>query len=489
MDGSVSSEVGRSHDIYDLDGKNVALIYLMKPHEETSAVDIENDIGELTSELKKRGFEVKRKDYLDVSDLKEHLKHVATEVGNLTCLWVFVFTTRDIDNECIQCLSGVIELKQLWHPFTAENCTRLFGAPKLFFVETITEEEDTEISLMNKLSGELKKDIVVKTLPASVDIMLALFKRHGKDLNKSMAYLIAKELESKPGPQNIFSIMSSLCGRRVTYAPRFTTTICKQLYLPKQMVSSDPAMTVAVETSLEQYAMSGKRVAYSFIFRDFLHDFKDDPLRGSYKDKITIEKAMKSMNFEYEDCNKNWKLTADEMKAKLKEIAENKENADCVMIFVSTHGSTRNGIEIYYAYEGCLPLSEIVRPFKESKGFRGKPKIFIVDACRGSCKEKVAKKAVLHCKANCFGTMNSEKREPEKSDIKSKNAVSCMQYNMEVLEEIPNGSDILIGQATLRMKLHLQQKKWNVNDGYEPSWTFTSGKGFFNGVHALTSLF
>uniref|UniRef100_A0A3Q4H168 Caspase-6 n=1 Tax=Neolamprologus brichardi TaxID=32507 RepID=A0A3Q4H168_NEOBR len=131
----------------------------------------------------------------------------------------------------------------------------------------------------------------------------------------------------------------------------------------------------------EEYKMGNKRRGLALIFnqecffwRLGLHD-----RNGTNADRYNLEKRLKDLNFEVR-CYDNYK-----QEAVLDEIAkaaeEDHSDADCFFLAFLSHGEDNH----VYCYDGKISIQEITSMFKGDKcqDLVGKPKIFVIQACRG----------------------------------------------------------------------------------------------------------
>ena len=102
---------------------------------------------------------------------------------------------------------------------------------------------------------------------------------------------------------------------------------------------------------------------------------------GTDKDKEKLKLTLEKFNFQVE-------IKEDQSVRKIKKYleavsAKNHENIDAVLVAVLTHGD-EDGL---YDKDGELydPKETLCQPFtQENKTLAGKPKIFLISACRGS---------------------------------------------------------------------------------------------------------
>ncbi|KXJ13106.1 Caspase-8 [Exaiptasia diaphana] len=117
----------------------------------------------------------------------------------------------------------------------------------------------------------------------------------------------------------------------------------------------------------------------------------DQRLQKELRDRIGSEYDEKAMvelfgdHFGFEVVNLGNKIGAKEVKKELRNISFDKkyEDKDCFVLCIMSHGNEG----VFYTSEGqTIEYKEIVSYFENDmcKSFRGKPKLFIIQACRGS---------------------------------------------------------------------------------------------------------
>ncbi|XP_041641869.1 caspase-6-like [Cheilinus undulatus] len=130
----------------------------------------------------------------------------------------------------------------------------------------------------------------------------------------------------------------------------------------------------------EEYNMDHKRRGMALIFNQKRFDEERFSYRtGTQADRRNLEKSLKDLNFEvkvYDDCTTS---------AVLKNISEaanaDHSDADCFVLVFLSHGEKDH----IFTYDDKISIKDITSPFKEEKckSLIGKPKIFILQACRG----------------------------------------------------------------------------------------------------------
>ncbi|XP_070971211.1 caspase-14-like isoform X1 [Oncorhynchus clarkii lewisi] len=130
------------------------------------------------------------------------------------------------------------------------------------------------------------------------------------------------------------------------------------------------------------YDMSGQRRALLLIVRD-KEKMKSNRC-GFDVDRQTMEKFFEGFGFQYHSVLDE---TAQEMKEEVinfrNSINSSSGNISCVFVVTSSHGR-RDGI--IGADKKTLAVKDIIEPFGDElcPKTKGKPKVFIIDACRGS---------------------------------------------------------------------------------------------------------
>ncbi|XP_046401154.1 caspase-1-like [Ischnura elegans] len=132
----------------------------------------------------------------------------------------------------------------------------------------------------------------------------------------------------------------------------------------------------------QEYNMEHPRRGKALIFNFFTFEKKRYHTRiGSPQDVENLSKTLCCLDFEVEVyCD----LTYNTLKAILYEAAcEDHSDADCICIVVMTHGHEHGKLA---AFDRGFEVSEVWSPFTadKCKSLAGKPKLFFIQACRGS---------------------------------------------------------------------------------------------------------
>ncbi|KAM9314392.1 caspase-6-like [Pholidichthys leucotaenia] len=131
----------------------------------------------------------------------------------------------------------------------------------------------------------------------------------------------------------------------------------------------------------EEYKMGRKTRGMALIFNheSFHYRLNLKPRTGTINDLVNLEKSLKQLNFDV-FCfnNKNKEEVLNEIS---KAAKSDHSNADCFFLAFLSHGKK----EYVYAYDGEISIKDITAMFKgkECKSLVGKPKIFVLQACRG----------------------------------------------------------------------------------------------------------
>ncbi|XP_018611669.1 caspase-6-like [Scleropages formosus] len=130
-----------------------------------------------------------------------------------------------------------------------------------------------------------------------------------------------------------------------------------------------------------EYQMNHKRRGLAVIFNNEWFDWRLclPERKGSNVDKNNLIQRLTELNFEvkhYDD------LKTEELLNKITEAAERDHaDADCFVCVILSHGEKDH----FFSKDAKILMQDVVAPFKgdRCKSLVGKPKIFIVQACRG----------------------------------------------------------------------------------------------------------
>ncbi|XP_076003772.1 caspase-6-like isoform X3 [Genypterus blacodes] len=131
----------------------------------------------------------------------------------------------------------------------------------------------------------------------------------------------------------------------------------------------------------EEYKMSNTMRGMALIFNQerFYWRLGMNDRHGTNADCYNLQKRFNDLDFDVSVCE-NYKQV--EILDKISEAAEaNHADADCFVCVFLSHGENDH----IYAYDGKISIQDITAKFKgdRCKSLVGKPKIFILQACRG----------------------------------------------------------------------------------------------------------
>lgn len=99
---------------------------------------------------------------------------------------------------------------------------------------------------------------------------------------------------------------------------------------------------------------------------------------GSDKDAASLEFSLRKLGF---DVRLSHNCTATFMRQELFKAARaDHSTADCFVCVILSHGDEGT----VYAVDKALELDALIQPFKQNRTLAGKPKLFFIQACRGS---------------------------------------------------------------------------------------------------------
>ncbi|NXA15210.1 CASP6 protein, partial [Sapayoa aenigma] len=131
----------------------------------------------------------------------------------------------------------------------------------------------------------------------------------------------------------------------------------------------------------EQYKMNHQRRGIALIFNHehFFWHLKLPDRRGTYADRNSLKRSLTDLGFEVRVFDD---LKAEDVMQKIFEAStDDHSNADCFVCVFLSHGENDD----VYAYDAKIKIETITHMFRGDKcqSLIGKPKIFIIQACRG----------------------------------------------------------------------------------------------------------
>ncbi|XP_044013185.1 caspase-1-like isoform X1 [Aphidius gifuensis] len=139
------------------------------------------------------------------------------------------------------------------------------------------------------------------------------------------------------------------------------------------------SMPVAIDA--ERYNMNHKNRGKCIVFNQETFDTGLKTRNGSSEDAKRIETTFKNLGFNVEILDD---LEHTDIMKKIDELSnEDHRDNDCLCIFMLTHGLSN---DLVFAKDVAYDVKKIWKPFTadKCKTLAGKPKLFFIQACRGS---------------------------------------------------------------------------------------------------------
>ncbi|XP_052564286.1 caspase-1-like [Culex pipiens pallens] len=131
------------------------------------------------------------------------------------------------------------------------------------------------------------------------------------------------------------------------------------------------------------YAMNGTKSGKVLIFNQ-VECAGESPRRGSDEDVKKLFETLPKLGFLQRDIKECKNYTKDQIYEEVSKLDDDKElyDADCLMVVILTHGRQGDALmasdQLYHLYDLIDQFTPLALP-----SMAGKPKIFIVQACRG----------------------------------------------------------------------------------------------------------
>lgn len=129
-----------------------------------------------------------------------------------------------------------------------------------------------------------------------------------------------------------------------------------------------------------EYRMTHSKRGIGLIINNKRFDPRlDMPLReGTDKDAASLESTLSMLGFEVRTLHNCSSLL---MRKKLLELARaDHTDMDCFLCCILTHGEDG----VVFGVDEPVDLDQLIQPFKLNRTLAGKPKLFFIQACRGS---------------------------------------------------------------------------------------------------------
>jgi caspase 7 len=137
-----------------------------------------------------------------------------------------------------------------------------------------------------------------------------------------------------------------------------------------------------MDDNLDEYKMEREKTA--LVLNNYLFNNPDHNLNSGRQDSLNIVRALENVGFKVK-LEKN--KTAAEMQQVIDEFASKDfRESDCFLCVLISHGDLveSKGSVIYGTDGRYTIIKDLIEPFKSSKALEGKPKIFLINVCRGS---------------------------------------------------------------------------------------------------------
>lgn len=140
-------------------------------------------------------------------------------------------------------------------------------------------------------------------------------------------------------------------------------------------------------TTSDTYDMSRKFMGKAVIIdiNTFSSRYNLSKRKGSDKDVSALTEVLRALGFEVE-FHEN--LSSDEVNRVILNLAQdNHEERNCMLVTIMSHGDHSG---VIYTTDGLVYTDDLQKPFMDPKNcpsLHGKPKIFFIQACRGSMKD------------------------------------------------------------------------------------------------------
>ncbi|KAM9857001.1 caspase-6-like [Aulostomus maculatus] len=170
-------------------------------------------------------------------------------------------------------------------------------------------------------------------------------------------------------------------GSRAASVAKGNTITTDSMACSENITETDAIRSHILLDPAEEYRMDYKRRGLALIFNQerFFWRLGMNDRHGTNADRYNLEMRLKALNFEVKAYD-NYKQ--EEVLEKIHEAAEaNHSDADCFLLIFLSHGEN----DQVYTYNGKISIQQITSLFKgdKCKSLVGKPKIFVLQACRG----------------------------------------------------------------------------------------------------------
>ncbi|CAG0893014.1 unnamed protein product [Darwinula stevensoni] len=213
----------------------------------------------------------------------------------------------------------------------------------------------------------------------------------GEKPEKQAEFLVQKIPDK--GLDGFKALLSCLWLEEPEFADKLLASLGNENKKCEQSIRKELSGDVGDSGPLDEYNMTSIPRGQALIININKFEGKTKNREGSKIDKTAMETLLKyKLQFEV-TVAKDLKL--DEMKKKLKDFAEMSDEhkrGDCCIVVIMSHGDQRPGSHPKGPYpfvisssdEKHLEVEQIVQMFNNVDALKGKPKVFIIQACRAS---------------------------------------------------------------------------------------------------------
>ncbi len=209
------------------------------------------------------------------------------------------------------------------------------------------------------------------------------------NLNKEEAQITRMSTEnlneiSKFDAQNNHESLTNRTTAKLFYSNAFTASTSsngKQQIIFNEFISKELKQQSLMRFADEsEYRMNNLRRGIALIINNKRFDPRlDMPVReGTDRDAACLEFTLSKLGFDLKIAHN---CTASFMRELLFKWARaDHSDNDCFVCIIMTHGDEG----VVYGVDKSIELDLLIQPFKQNKTLAGKPKLFFVQACRGS---------------------------------------------------------------------------------------------------------
>ncbi|KFB45706.1 AGAP010829-PA-like protein [Anopheles sinensis] len=182
--------------------------------------------------------------------------------------------------------------------------------------------------------------------------------------------------------RSVHTSTSLVSSGPLTGSPRYSPVYRRPSLQPNvrlQIEASPPSGGISNSSTIEKYDLSKK--AYVLVLHHYEFKNKEHNRSGSMQDMVQIKKVLTDFRTDTLKIHSNLSLKSvqramDEVSTK--DFSKN----SCLIVFIMSHGDTKDTI---MAYDGEMYSfqTDVVEKCTMNATLKGKPKIFVIQACRG----------------------------------------------------------------------------------------------------------